>query len=76
MRLTRQAGKNKTKTSTHLFDKSPVVSWNAKTKEITLGVDGVPHETPSNSTRFDYFVSLTIEELQAMIGSLANQAPK
>ena len=76
MKLLRQAAKNKTRQSTPLFDKSPVVSWNAKTQELDLRVRDVPHETAGNSTRHDYFVSVSIQEIKDMIDCLAQNARK
>lgn len=71
MRLIRQAGQNNTQRSTPLFDKKPAIYWNAKTKEITLIVERVPHESPKNTTRYEYLLSLSIRELQDIIGKLA-----
>lgn len=54
-----------------LFDRTPDISWQSKTKQIRLSVTDVPHDNPTNTTRYDYWVDLTIEDLQQMIGSLA-----
>ncbi len=74
MRLLR-SGYRRNSGSDQLFDKNPAISWNKKTQEITLSVSGVPHQYPSNPSRFNYRVSLSIEELQKMIVSLAAQNP-
>lgn len=71
MKLKRQAAQNKTKTSTPLFDQPPDMSWNAKTKTITLRVKNVPHENASNKTHYDYFLSVSLDELKGIIDCIA-----
>ena len=71
MRLLRQASKNKTKTSLEVFDKNPkIVSWDNKKKELALCVSDVPHESPDNKTRYDYWLLLSAADLSAMLASL------
>lgn len=76
MKLLRQAARNKTKQSTPLFNKTPIMSWNAKTQEIDLRVRDVPHESGQNPTHHDYFLSVSIQELKDMIDCLAQNARK
>jgi hypothetical protein len=60
--------------SDEVFNQRPEVSWNSETKELTLSVNGVPGK--GRTSFYDYWLTLTVDELQSMIGALAEQKPK
>ncbi len=72
MKLFRQAHKKNTG-SVQLFDKPPAVSWKLKTREVHLFVTDIPHEGQGS---FDYWVSLTTDDLHQIIEALASRGPE
>jgi hypothetical protein len=71
MKLLRN-GSRRDSGTTQLFDKSPAIKWDAKSKQIALTVPYVRDVSVRNSY-YDYQLLLTVDDLQKMIGSLAKE---
>lgn len=70
MRLSR-AGCYRNSGTTQFFDKEPTVSFNKKSKEVSLTVKRI-RGVSGDKSYYNFWISLTVAELQAMIGSLVN----
>lgn len=70
MRLSR-AGYYRNSGTTQFFDKEPTVSFNKKSKEVRLSVKRI-RGVSGDQSYYNFWISLTVAELQTMIGSLAD----
>ena len=71
MRLSR-SGHYRNSGTTELFDKKPTISWNKKSKELNLSVKGI-RGVSGDPSRYNFWVSLTATDLQAIVGSLIGE---
>ena len=71
MRLSR-SGNQRYCGHTKVFDAPPRISWDKQSKEIKLSVRRVRGVSGDRSF-YNYSISLTVAELQAMVGSLASE---
>lgn len=70
MRLSRE-GHSRNSGITVFFDKSPAVSFNKTSKEVRLSVKGI-RGVQGDKSKYNFSISLTVAELQTIIGSLAD----